>query len=248
MYNISFASEVEDSLFAIQFGENYSRALEFVHLDSLLYMSLDYFDSDGAGDFKNIEMIRANYTDELGKIHLVYGDFKSKDRPYCVHFIENEPGKIERVNIAFDTLKYGALLDIVKTNSSLIQKARTERIDLNYYFAFQTDTIVYYALPSWQSSGFAVYGLEYSILYKVLKGGAIKEISRDSVKRDLAYFKESEDEIHLNYKDSDAPTVASIFFVYLYHDYFKKIVIDTKHKQSYLVNAEECQFMHVHKK
>ena len=61
------------------------------------------------------------------------------------------------------------------------------------------------------------------------------------------YFKGGTEEIVLDYSNLELPPVGAFVFSMMYNDYFKRIILESKKKKSYLMNIFDGSYAHFDK-
>lgn len=129
---------------------------------------------------------------------------------------------------SFDTAK------IKTTGIALIQSEKqfqfirdTSNLFYNSFACLNPDqTISIWYLPEFQPSGQAVYGCEWEYVFD--KSGK-KLIRQNSVITKITGIWIGQPrELWLNFRDTDKPTVGSLFFALSFRDYFTRLRIDTR--------------------
>jgi hypothetical protein len=144
-------------------------------------------------------------------------------------------------HVVFDTVEqiseFTGLIDTMKLESleSALIRANTDfqlvRDTSNFYFnAFvypnENKTISVWFLPAFQPSGQALYGCEWEYVFDS-KGTHLQNLNSFTNKLTGVWIGQPR-ELWLNYRNTDTPTLGSIFFALSFRDYFTRIRIDTR--------------------
>jgi hypothetical protein len=106
-------------------------------------------------------------------------------------------------------------------------------------------TISIWFLPALQHSGQAIYGCEWEYLFdktglNLLKSNPFMNIL-------TGVWIGQPRELWLNYRNTDTPTVGSLFFAQSFRDYFTRIRIDTKISTSTISKDSKGNYSWIHK-
>jgi hypothetical protein len=127
-----------------------------------------------------------------------------------------------------DTTKLNALASALTNANTQFQIIRdTSSIYFNSFVISNDDqTISIWYLPAFQPSGQAIYGCEWE--YTFDKSG--KNLLRKNfyVNAITGVWIGQPRELWLNYRNTDKPTIGSVFFALSFRDYFTRIRIDTR--------------------
>jgi hypothetical protein len=95
-------------------------------------------------------------------------------------------------------------------------------------FAFRNpdQTISIWYLPAFQPSGQAVYGCEWEYVFD--KNGKILIRQNSVITKITGIWIGQPREMWLNFRDTNHPTVGSLYFVLSFRDYFTRLRIDTR--------------------
>lgn len=141
------------------------------------------------------------------------------------------------IDTLFAVSDYSGNYDTSKLYSlgSALSKADTHfqliRDTCNMYFTSflyrnPDQTISVWYLPAFQPSGQAIYGCEWEYVYDSSGKKLLKQNSYFNTV--TAVWVGQPRELWLNYRNTDIPTVGSLFFVQSFRDYFTRVRIDTR--------------------
>jgi len=129
---------------------------------------------------------------------------------------------------SYDTLKLNAAGLALSQADKQFQLIRdTSNIYFNSFLICNPDkTISIWYLPAFQPSGQAIYGCEWEYVFN--ETGKILLTQKSYSNRITAVWIGQPRELWLNYRNTDTPTVGSLYFVQSFRDYFTRIRIDTR--------------------
>lgn len=221
-----------------------STALKLYSLDKAMYNSLDAIKSESKEVLSKVSIYRFCLKDNDSTYHVIYGYPNNNEFVQtCVLQCDSS------FTFTKDTNNYTAydislLYKIAKQKEYVLTKYANQKIDLSYYFIPNTENIKMYILPSWQRNGLAIYGPDYTFIFDK-NGNQIDSIINN--KEPLFYNPntEKEDEIYLDFRENDYPSLGGLFFIMLYKPYFMEIILETKTMKSYLMNLDNFQWGHI---
>lgn len=106
-------------------------------------------------------------------------------------------------------------------------------------------TISIWFLPALQHSGQAIYGCEWEYVFD--KTGLNLLMSKPFINVVTGVWIGQPRELWLNYRNTDAPTVGSLFFAQSFRDYFTRIRVDTKISTSTISKDSKGNYSWNHK-
>lgn len=230
-----------------RFDRQHKTASKVLHIDQCYNGSIEEFTEDNQQYLAKCEQIRFNYFDKDGTLCVVYGNPNSLVKPFCMEFSYKANDSIPTIsNKLRDSVITSANAYIISENSEIINRYRNLHIDLTPYFLNNQDTIELFLLPSWQLSGKILNSSEYHFKYFLdRKTSDITLLASDSTIVEARYFNSGSDEIALKYSDLETPPIGAFLFSFLYHDYFGRILLETKSKSAYLLNPAEGSYVHL---
>jgi hypothetical protein len=160
--------------------------------------------------------------------HSVGGNSFGKTFTIKSQIVFDSLNNISDYNDIPDTLKLNALGSALAQANSQFQIIRdTSSIYFNSFVISNPDeTISIRYLPAFQPSGQALYGCEWEYIFD--KTG-INLLSQNSyINKITGVWIGQPRELWLNYRNTDKPTIGSIFFALSFRDYFTRIRIDTQ--------------------
>ena len=179
--------------------------------------------------------------------HAVYGKYDREKFDLVFHYTVDKTSKVKRSDNEIDTLilnTYSRAL--ITANNQLSSLRDTSRIRFNQFIKQNDDrTFTVWILPGFQPDGTAVYGGEF--IYTIDHTGN-KLLKADSYFHgNFSGFKvDKSQDVVMNYRDKDKPTLGSVFFVWYYKQYFKNISIDNAKSKSTVVRNKDNSYSWVH--
>jgi hypothetical protein len=128
----------------------------------------------------------------------------------------------------YDTTKVTACGIAISKAESYFQLVRdTVNIYFNSFVRYNPDqTISVWFFPALQPSGQAVYGCEWQYIFNKNAKDLIKQ--QFFINHITGVWIGKPRELWLNYRNTDFPTLGSLFFAFSFCDYFTRIRIDTR--------------------
>ena len=144
------------------------------------------------------------------------------------HVIFDSANTISDFTGISDTSKLIASFSALAKANTLFQIIRdTSNLYFNSFVLWHPDqTISVWILPAFQPSGQAIYGGEWEYIFDKSGKTLIKQNS--FINRITGVWIGQPRELWLNYRNTDKPTLGSVFFAQSFRDYFTRIRIDTK--------------------
>lgn len=158
--------------------------------------------------------------------HAVYGKYQPNEFDLVFHFVVDSNRKISRTRSRVDTSLLHRYSRALQTANRQIAGLKDSiRIRFNQYIRENEDnTLSVWIFPAFQPDHVAIYGGEF--IYTIDHSGT-------QVLKDDSYYQgkfrgfkvDTPKEIRLNYRETEKPTLGSVFFAWYYKSYFTKIVI-----------------------
>jgi hypothetical protein len=163
-------------------------------------------------------------------------------------------------HITFDSLSeisdYTGISDTSQLNSYGLALASTNiqfksiRDTTSIYFnsfviSNPNQTISIWMLPALQPSGQAIYGCEWEYIFDKTGKNLLKKNSFTNILTGVWIGQPRE--LWLNYRNTDQPTIGSLFFTQSFRDYFTRIRIDTKTSTSTTTKNKYGNYTWTHK-
>jgi hypothetical protein len=160
--------------------------------------------------------------------HTIGGHCNGNTFSVTNHFITDSLFKVSEYKGYGDSSILNASGCALSNAESRFQLIRdTCRIYFNSFLYRNPDqTISVWFLPAFQPSGQAVYGCEWEYIFD--KTGKILLNQKPYSNIITAVWIGQPRELWLNYRNTDQPTVGSLYFVESFRDYFTRIRIDTR--------------------
>jgi hypothetical protein len=118
-----------------------------------------------------------------------------------------------------------------------------------YFNAFvhpnENQTISVWFLPAFQPSGQALYGCEWEYIFD--KTGTMLIKQNSFTNKLTGVWIGQPRELWLNYRNTDNPTLGSVFFALAFRDYFTRIRIDTRFSISTTAKDASGNYTWIHK-
>lgn len=106
-------------------------------------------------------------------------------------------------------------------------------------------TISVWYLPAFQPSGQAIYGYEWEYIFDKSGKNLLRQNSFTNILTGVWIGQPRE--LWLNYRNTDKPTIGSIFFAQSFRDYFTRIRIDTRISTSTTTKDAKGNYTWLHK-
>lgn len=179
--------------------------------------------------------------EENNSWYAYYGRIEEDEYKIVFNYKVNQKGEIERIKnpIANEQLnRYAFALNIAFKAFAPIMGEYN--ITFNQYIFQNPDTTFdVYFLPAFQTNNIAVYGGEFKYTINTMADSILKqEIYFPQNLR--GFYVNKEEDIRLDYNDSDLPTIGALFFGWYYKQHFNTITIETKkynYKPIYINNT-----------
>jgi hypothetical protein len=207
----------------VQFNKNLELANWMVEYDFYTQLCLDKLSKDM--DISHDEWF--SYS-ENNSWHTVGGSMKEDNFRINKHVIVDSNLIISDYTGVADTSQlntFGRALSLADKHF------QTVRDTCNMYFSTfvhrnADQSISIWFLPSLQPSGQAIYGCEWEFVFDQKGIHVVKQNSYLNVITGVWIGQPRE--LWLNYRNTEAPTVGSLFFVQSFRDYFTRVRIDTQ--------------------
>ena len=139
---------------------------------------------------------------------------------------------------------FGSALSIANSQFQIIRD--TSSIYFNSFVIRNPDqTISVRYLPAFQPSGQAIYGCEWEYIFD--KTGKNLLSQNSFLNRITGVWIGQPRELWLNYRNTDKPTIGSIFFALSFRDFFTRIRIDTRISTSTTTKDARGNYTWTHK-
>jgi len=179
--------------------------------------------------------------------HTVGGNYTDNSFAILRHIIFDSLNTISDYTGSYDT-------SVLEASGSALSFANTQfqgiRDTCNLYFnAFvyrnPNQTISIWFLPAFQPSGQAIYGCEWEYIFDRTGRNLLRQNSYTNVITGVWIGQPRE--LWLNYRNTDNPTVGSVFFVLSFRDYFTRVHIDTRISTSTTTKDASGNYTWTHK-
>lgn len=122
----------------------------------------------------------------------------------------------------------------------------TTSIYFNSFVISKPDqTISIWYLPAFQPSGQAIYGYEREFIFDSTGKNLLRQNSYSNILTGVWIGQPRE--LWLNYRNTDKPTIGSVFFAQSFRDYFTRIRIDTWNSTSTVTKETNGNYVWTHK-
>lgn len=231
-----------------KFNVRHNIAMKILQIDYLFNSSLDELNKIPQSQLSKLDHVRFNYWNSSDSCVIVYGNPNSLVMSRTIFFSMNSDSSLLYSEKSDDMSLVRAIARIVEDNRNKIFEAKKSNIDLNTYILNSKDTIEFFLLPTWQTSGYIVNSGEFYAKYFFnRKNSEISLIDSITTDKKSVYFKGGTEEIVLNYSNLELPPVGAFVFSMMYNDYFKRIILESKKKKSYLMNIFDGSYAHFDK-
>ncbi len=235
----------EDKYFN-EFDKTSSIAFALFSIDKALYSSLDMLKLENSDSLAKVSMYRFCIPDSSSKYNVIYGYPDADNFIQLFNYQCDSSFNFVKLNRNFDIEKVNLLYKLASQKQEILAKYAKQRVDMTYYFLFNSDTINLVILPSWQKSQFAVYGPDYQFSFDQ-KGNQIDSNISEIEPLAFSIENDSNDDIYLDLRNSETASLSAIFFTMIYQEFFKEIYIDTKRMKCYLINMSDFRWGHIYK-
>ena len=230
----------------VDFNKKFEIVEWLVAYDTVAWKTTDLLLSSDKAELERLGREWFCFQDARNAWHAVYGKLDGNKFDQVFHYVVDSSGKISRTTDKIDekfVLLHARALDLALKKLAQAIPANSPRH--NSYIKQNSDkTFTVWLLPAFQPDGVAVYGGEF--IYTI-------DPAAEKITRDESYFQgnfrgfkaKPPREIWLNYRETEKPTLGSIFFVWYYKEYFTKIFIDNLKSTSTVVKNDN-QYMWVH--
>lgn len=248
LFGVSYAN-ASDSTYINAVFVNHNLAMKICHIDNLFNLSIGEFDKFTDTRYEKFEAIRFNYWVNDSTCRIIYGNPNSLVKPLIAGFEANSDSTVAETAVPNSELSLiRAIAQMLTGKQDLIAENFKNHIDLSNYIVNKSDTFSLYLIPTWQRSGFVVNASEYHYRYIYNKNKSeMQLLDSNIIIREPLYYKVESQEIVLNYNELEVPPVGAFVFSILYHDYFKRIVLESKEKKSYLMDIFDGSYVHSNK-
>lgn len=168
------------------------------------------------------------YQESSGKWHILYGTFKNQQFHSLFHF-SVDSGFITRgeADLPDTSLVQPCIRALMKASELVNIEGDSAGIHLSQYVRILPDkSVEVFIFPAFQPSGQAVYGVEWEFVFSPRGNVLLNASGYQSAPKGVWIGQPRE--LWLNYRNTDFPTVGSLFFSWSFKDFFKRIHIDTR--------------------
>ena len=168
------------------------------------------------------------FQDSSGNWNIVYGNVEKDKFSVLFHFEAAADFRIWNRETAPDSaLVWPVLRSLLKAGRLMKDIVDSTGIHFSQYVQRLTDqTVEVLVFPAFQPSGQAVYGAEWRFLFNPEGTRLLSSTSYFSSLKGVWIGQPRE--LWLNYRDTDTPTLGSLFFCWSFRDFFTRIHIDTR--------------------
>lgn len=179
--------------------------------------------------------------------HTVGGNVADNKFRIIHHVKTDSINSLSEYNGSRDTSKLNTLGFALSAANVKFQNVRdTCSIYFNSFVIGNPDqTISVWYLPAFQPSGQAIYGYEWEYFFDKSGRNFLRLNSYTNILTGVWIGQPRE--LWLNYRNTDKPTLGSVFFVQSFRDYFTRIRIDTRISTSTTTKDSRGNYTWVHK-
>lgn len=224
----------------------FNRNLEFANQ----LIEYEFYTQQAINKFSQLEDVSAiewfSYN-ENNTWHTVGGNVADTKLKIVHHIIFDSLTEISDNTGSYDTSKlnsYGLALASANIHFKLIRD--TTSIYFNSFVISNPEqNISVWVLPALQPSGQAIYGCEWEYIYDKTGKNLLKKNSFTHILTGVWIGQPREQ--WLNYRNTNNPTIGSLFFAQSFRDYFTRIRIDTKISTSTTAKNKNGDYTWTHK-
>ena len=242
-------SYASDTTYIRTVFDKHNVAMRVCHVDYLYNLSLNEFEKFPDEQYDKFEPLRFNYWVNDSVCRIIYGNPNSSAKPLIAGFAANSDSTVAEVSVPNSELPLArSIAKMITDRQNIIAEYLKNRIDLSNYIVNNADTYNLYLIPTWQRSGYVVNASEYHFRYLYDSNKSeMQLLDSNIINREPLYYKLESQEIVLNYSEFDTPTIGAFVFSILYFDYFKRIILESKEKKSYLMDIIDGSYVHINK-
>ena len=181
------------------------------------------------------------------KWHAIYGKYSKNKFDQVFHYVVNSAFKITRVYTRIDTTIVNSYSRALITANKEIKSIKdSARIMFNQYIRKNDDkTFTVWIFPAFQPNRNAVFGGEF-IFTIDQHGNQILKNNSYFLGGFKAFKVDKPRPIRIEYKETEKPTLGSIFYAWYYKKYFTDIMIVNKNHMSALVKEDNGTYSWMH--
>lgn len=226
----------------IQFNKYLDFANQLIEYEFYTQQTVDKFSQQ-----EDVSAIEWFSYKENNAWHAVGGIFTDNSFRITKHVIYDSINSVSDYSGIYDTLKLntsGTALSLANTQFQLIRD--TCNLYFNSFVYGNSDqTISVWFLPAFQPSGQAIYGYEWEYIFDKTGKILLRQSSHTNILTGVWIGQPRE--LWLNYRNTDKPTVGSVFFAQSFRDYFTRIRIDTHTSTSTITKDPNGNYTWTHK-
>lgn len=165
-----------------------------------------------------------------------------------IHHVKTDSvNLVSEYNGSYDTSRLNTLGFALSAANITFQTVRdTCSIYFNSFVIINPDqSISVWYLPAFQPSGQAIYGYEWEYIFDKSGRNFLRLNTYTNILTGVWIGQPRE--LWLNYRNTDKPTIGSVFFALSFRDYFTRIRIDTRISTSTTTKDSKGNYTWVHK-
>ncbi len=226
----------------LRFNENLALASNFIECEFYTQLATSKFSKT-----ENVSSSEWFSYKENNSWHTFAGDSKDNSFKVTKHLTFDSLYTISENTDTYDSVKLvasGSALSLANTQFQIIRD--TCNLYFNSFVNRNPDqTVSIWFLPAFQPSGQAVYGCEWEYVFDKTGKKLLRQNSFTNIMTGVWIGQPRE--LWLNYRNSDKPTVGSVFFSLSFRDYFTRIRIDTRKSTSTTTKDSAGDYTWTHK-
>jgi len=227
----------------IQFNKLFQYTNQLVEYDYYMQASLNKLNQDKQ-DTANTIWFGLN---DKNIWHTVGGSRKNDKFIVSQHFVIDSTFRIIEFSGIYDTLRFASAGNAMVLANNYFKNILDTTV---IYFDSilipnSNNTISVWFLPAFQPSGQAVYGCEWEYIFDAAGEKLLKTNVYAGVLTGVWIGQPRE--IWLNYRNSDKPTIGSLYFALTFRDFYNRLSIDTRTSISTKSKDKEGNYTWSHK-
>jgi len=224
------------------FSKNLELANRFIECEFYTQLAMDKFSRSEDVSAAEWFSYKENKT-----WHTVAGNSTENTFKITKHVTFDSLNNISEYKGISDTALLNAAASAFAEANTRFQLIRdTSNLYFNSFVNWNPDqTISIWFLPAFQPSGQAIYGCEWEYIFDKTGRNLLRQNSFANIITGVWIGQPRE--LWLNYRNTDSPTVGSVFFAQSFRDYFTRIRIDTRTSTSTVTKDSNGNYIWTHK-
>ena len=239
---IGKAQSVNQEFDSVLFNKQLDIANKLIECEFYTQLAIDKFSK--LEDISTTDWFSYN---ENNTWHTIGGITDGNSFSITKHVIFDSINSISDFTGISDTLTLNASGSALAKANTQFQKVRdTCNLYFNSFVVWNPDqTVSIWFLPALQPSGQAIYGCEWEYIFDKTGKNLLRQNSFTS--KITGVWIGQPRELWLNYRNTDKPTIGSVFFALSFRDYFTRIRIDTRISTSTTTKDSKGNYSWTHK-